>query len=605
MTGEPDLVALLYRADWTTLSLTAEVHGSDERVLSMATFIQTHRADSGPPFPPFDRMRPNITRLELAPGKRYRKDSEDGFLTEGSDGERAWVRVEHPPPGAPDVMQFNGGPESPFPSLLCPSWLLAGYDLQIGEQVTACGRDGIRLTAMTRHRVARREKPSIFAPFAGLPVARFEHVDAIVDAELGILLRCEQRNGDQAATLTEFRSFTPDPVIDPARFSAPPGAVFGEPHGQHTMSFGPFGPFGMPFSGTAWQVAKNAAGLAAGGIGVGLRYSPFGPFGPFGRHPSSAGPDDAEATMPRDDPAPGDAADEAPISDDLLHLLYRGGTGAPELTATLHQWLDPASLLAAVPDSARKAGFGGVGYLVDTLSDVARDRPVTDHMVSDIRIGGWDRYRIDRISQTPRPREQPDPSLQDPVTVACDGQRRWQVYDDRVTAGPAGQPPDEVTDLIDGSWLLRCELSGGAEVSAGGRRAFRVRVPRQMYASALTLFRFPAVALVDAETGRLLRLTSYGRGKPVARHELRDVAFGHGGDFGFEPPPGLRVVEEDSDSGRPEGPPPEVEFNPVGMAAKAAADAVKRRVDGKVTAARGFLDSLLGGKPPGRPGGTV
>jgi hypothetical protein len=134
-------------------------------------------------------------------------------------------------------------------------------------------------------------------------------------------------------------------------------------------------------------------------------------------------------------------------------------------------------------------------------------------------------------------------------------------------------------------------------VTAGGRRAYRVRVvPRDIFASGLTMFRFPAVALVDAETGRLLRLTSYGGGKPMARHELRDVAFGGSGDFGFEPPNGLRVVEEDSDSGRPPDPPDSVNLTVI--AAKAAADAVRRRVDDKVTAARGFLDSLLRGKPP-------
>jgi hypothetical protein len=108
------------------------------------------------------------------------------------------------------------------------------------------------------------------------------------------------------------------------------------------------------------------------------------------------------------------------------------------------------------------------------------------------------------------------------------------------------------------------------------------------------MFRFPAVALADAETGRLLRLTSYGDGKPVAWHELRDVTFGGGGDFGFEPPAGLRVVNEDS----PQEVPPEVEINPAVIAAKAAADAVRRQVDDKVEAARGFLDMLLRGKPP-------
>jgi hypothetical protein len=550
MLGERELVALLYRADWTRLSLSGEVYGFDERVGSMLTFIQEHRADSSPPFPPFDEMRPGITRLLLAPGKRYRKDSEHGWHAEGSDGERIWVWVQSPPgppPGPPlglppGEMRLGGGPEPPFPALLCPSWLLAGYDLQIGELVTACGRDGIRVTAR-----ARSVDPLPYPRFpTSLPLARFEHADAIVDTELGILLRCEQRNGDQAAELAEFRTLTVDPAVDPERFTAPPGAVFGEPHGQHTMSFGPFD---MPLRGPGWDVAKTAAGLAAGGMGAALRYSPFGPFGPFGRRPPRPDPDDAEAVMPRDDPAPDDAADGAPADDEVLHLLYRGGAGVPAFTATLHEWSDPAGLLAAVPESARAVGFGGVGYLIDTIADAARVAPAASHAVSSVRIGGWGRYRIDRVHGTPRTRRRLSVQLKKPVTVACDGQRRWQVYDDRVSVGPAGPPPAEIADLIDGSWLLRCELSGGAEVSVGGRRAFRVRVvPRDLAASSLLMFRFPAVALVDAETGRLLRFTSYARGKPVARHELRDIALGDSGDFGFEPPPGLRVVEDEAEA---------------------------------------------------------
>jgi hypothetical protein len=566
MIGERELIALLYRADWTRLSLSGEVYGIDERLLSTIMPIHTHMADSGEPFPPpeFGAARPNVTRLLLAPGRRYREDSADGPFTAGSDGERAWIRVEEPLSGPEDEVRFSGGPEPPFPALLCPSWLLDRYDLQIGDPVTVFERGGIRLTARAR-RGERDAEPSIFPPFH-FPrrVTRFEHVDAIVDAELGILLRCERRGGDRAASLTEFRGLTVNPVIDPARFTAPPGAVFGKARG-------PLGPFGPSFGGAGWEAAKAAGGLAAGGTGLALRYSPFGPFGPFGRRPP-ARPDegDAKAAIPEDDSPPGEATDEAPPGDDLLHLLYRGGAGVPEFTATLHQWFDPARLLAAVPESARKAGFGGVGYLVDTLSDIARDRPATDHVVRDIRIAGWDRYRIDLSSRTPRPRGQRN---RDPATIACDGQRRWQVYDDQVVIGPAGPPPAEITELTDGSWLLGCELSGGTEVTAGGRRAFRVRVvPPHWRTSSLVMFRFPAVALVDAETGRLLRLTSYARGKPVARHELRDVAVGHSGDFGFEPPPGLRVVEEGSDSGRPPGP-----VNPVGMAAKGAAEALKRR----------------------------
>jgi hypothetical protein len=186
------------------------------------------------------------------------------------------------------------------------------------------------------------------------------------------------------------------------------------------------------------------------------------------------------------------------------------------------------------------------------------------------------------------------------VTLASDGQRRWQVFADRVSVGQSAPPPAELADLFDGSWLLGCRLSGGSEVMAGGRHAYRICVAGSWFTPPLMTFSFPAVAVLDAETGRLLRLTSYGDGKPVTRHELRDVTDGGTGDFGFEVPAGLPIVDEPSAEDWPPRQPPLYTYSPLGDRAQAAADAVKRRVDDKVAAVRGFFDSLLGPRPPQR-----
>ena len=53
----------------------------------------------------------------------------------------------------------------------------------------------------------------------------------------------------------------------------------------------------------------------------------------------------------------------------------------------------------------------------------------------------------------------------------------------------------------------------------------------------------PAVAVVDAELGILLRLTSYLGGKPVQRYQLLDITTG-AGEFRVDIPPGLPTVEE-------------------------------------------------------------
>jgi hypothetical protein len=76
MMTERELIALLYRADWTRLSLSG-------------------------------------------------RDSESGRYAEGSDGERIWVWAQSPPgspPGLPPgEMRIGGSPGSPFPALPCPS----------------------------------------------------------------------------------------------------------------------------------------------------------------------------------------------------------------------------------------------------------------------------------------------------------------------------------------------------------------------------------------------------------------------------------------------------------------------------------------------------
>ncbi len=108
---------------------------------------------------------------------------------------------------------------------------------------------------------------------------------------------------------------------------------------------------------------------------------------------------------------------------------------------------------------------------------------------------------------------------------------------------------------------------------------------------------FPVVAVVDAESGRLLRLTRYRGGRPVLRQELRDVAdVDPADDFAFTPPPGLPVGGEDEDAwpGRMGSTAPDEGLD-LGDAARSAADALKKQVDEKVAAARGFLDSFLGG----------
>ena len=106
---------------------------------------------------------------------------------------------------------------------------------------------------------------------------------------------------------------------------------------------------------------------------------------------------------------------------------------------------------------------------------------------------------------------------------------------------------------------------------------------------------YPADAIVDAETGSLLRLIAYDGDAPAEWWELDDVTTEPGDTAdpaGFRPhiPPGTRVVEESGDrlvdatAGIP---------GLTGTAAHAAAEAFRRGTDA-VSAARSFLDDLRG-----------
>src|SRR5580692_8839332 len=210
MTETPDLVVLLYRADWTRLSLAAEVsHTIDHDLDALRSGTGTPAAAWlwGPPhgprgplagsgWPPTGsgrRARPSgnewetATELQgtetsrstllIAPGGRCRYQG-DGFAS-GCDGGRTWQELAE----EGRLVEMTGGPRPPLATLLRPSWLLNGYTLEIGGSATTLGREGLRVVATPR--------PSIrdAATQWGQPVDR---VEVIVDAELCILLRHEE-----------------------------------------------------------------------------------------------------------------------------------------------------------------------------------------------------------------------------------------------------------------------------------------------------------------------------------------------------------------------------------------------------------------------------
>src|SRR6266536_3540497 len=355
MSEEPDLVRLLYRADWTRLSLAAEVRASQDPSRDLGWL-----PGGVPPAPP-----PGTRAWSWPPGGRYRREGE-GYRS-GCDGTRSWHAVKESDGWS---VVPTGGPEPPpMASMLQPSWLLTGFTLETSGSLTVNGRDALRVTATPRPR--RWDRPAAGRRWA-------DRVEVIVDAGLGILLRHEEILDGSPLRVTELT----DVRID----SVPPGDdAWSPPDGWGSVEDD-----GPPFTvdGPGWEVAKLGAGLASAGLGALIKSARFRPF-------EQATREEAEAEMPSfDGPR---SADAPPASDEVLHLLHASpDRWAPGIAATLHAWHDVAAMLSRVPDGARRAGFGGLGFLIDT----ADERLATVHTVSRLRLGSAGQYRIEPVLQS-------------------------------------------------------------------------------------------------------------------------------------------------------------------------------------------------------------
>ena len=557
MAGLPEVIGLLHRADWTRLSLSAELRSeTDQESLQRPARERRPRWYRAWPGQRQDNGR-YLRRgaLLIGPGGRWRLEcpvpgrGAEGQAAEGNDGEHGWSWRPPEVGGPPPLPVKVNGAYPPVPELLCPSCLLGGFTLEELGPVTVAGRDAVAVAATPRRDVLG----------SGSAERPYDRIELAVDAELGILLRRIETSGGELVTVTELADVTMNPpeAADPARFAPPPGSNRSESRGENRAE--------TP-SGPVWA----AMDLAASGLGALIRHVPhlLG-HGAAGEQPEA---------MPSPDPAPLEPADGSPPTDEVLDLLYRSGEPR-DLGATARQWLD---LAAMAPEGFRTAGRGGFGDLFDAMTpemNVARTE-------ARLRISGPDRYRLD-FSRRPRGI--------DSTTIACDGERRWQVFQDRILVGPAAPLRDDFAFLADSCWLLRGRLSGGAELTYRGRPARQLRVTSAPGGEEVVLgplFMYPTDAIVDAETGCLLRLISYAGDTLAIWWELDDISTepAEPGEFRVEVPSGTRIVEE---TGNWVADAAAVMPGVKGTAARAAAEAVNRTA-GAVSAARSFLDDLRG-----------
>ena len=570
MAGLPEVIGLLYRSDWTSLSLSAELRSETDR--EPLPVPRPSREEQPRWFHAWPGHRQDNGRyvargaLLIGPGGRWRLEcpvpgrGAGGEAAEGNDGERGWSWRPPEMGGPPELPVKVGGAYPPVPELLCPSCLLGGYTLEELGPVTATGRDAIAVAATPRRDVLG----------SGSAERSYDRIEVAVDAELGILLRRIETSGGELITLTELTDVTMNPpeAAHPTRFAPPPGSRRSETLGENRRE---------TLSGPG-----RAADLAAGGLGALIRHAPhlLG-HGAAGEQPEA---------MPSPDPAPLEPADGSPPPDEVLDLLYRSGEPRA-LGATARRWLDlPAMTAPMLPEGLRAAGRSGLGDLIEAITPgtyVAR----TDGR---LRVSGPDRYRLDFSSR---------PRRIDFRTIACDGERRWLVYQDQIMVGPAAPLRDDIAFLADSCWLLRRRLSGGAELTYRGRPARQLHVTPVHGDAAVargplmtfttdTIVHAPTDAIVDAETGCLLRLISYSGDTLVIWSELDDISTkpADPDEFRVDVPPGTRIVEE---TGNLITDAAAVIPGVRGTAARAAAEAVNRTADA-VSAARSFLDDLRG-----------
>jgi hypothetical protein len=308
MTTDAELVALLVRVDWTGLSLSAKMSWRRDFAALLREVARVHAAHRGgtPPLP----SPPHVPGFEetasvliLGRGGRYRHEqAEPGgewVTVAGCDGETSWQQHYNPVSGASQTYRSSyarplSSLSPPLSELLQPSWLPAGFRLEVIGPATACGRDAVEF--------AGRPRPLVMHEPIG------DRVVAVADLELGIVLRCERLSGQDSLMvmeLTELRVNPPESA-DPAAFTPREAA------GPGLMSRIP--------AQIVRQAAKTSASVTATALAAGLRClsAPLRLI---------AGTGGTMPAAPRPQPAaPGQVLS---IPGHVLDLLYQGWPGAP------------------------------------------------------------------------------------------------------------------------------------------------------------------------------------------------------------------------------------------------------------------------------------
>jgi hypothetical protein len=242
---------------------------------------------------------------------------------------------------------------------------------------------------------------------------------------------------------------------------------------------------------------------------------------------------------------------------DALELLHGAAGRVTMLTATLLVWYDEERGTRAVEAARQRHPRGAIAV----SRHVGRGAPPPPSQYEQrilVHYRQPDRHRLHR--QANAAAHWPHDVLQ-----VCDGEREWTYVaaERKAWVGPPSQHQHELLRLLDPSWLAAaCTLGVAGRSSYGGRPTVELNGRPRPERAALHVAHLldwgaeELHAVLDAETGLLLSLTSRFDGEPYKVERLTAVIVNQPLDdelFRFTPPAGTRV--DDLAAGRHRRPP--------------------------------------------------
>jgi hypothetical protein len=232
-------------------------------------------------------------------------------------------------------------------------------------------------------------------------------------------------------------------------------------------------------------------------------------------------------------------AQEKPVfSDAEVNLLYRSDLGPQRFSAQLSEQTDAETIMRLSQEAIAATNFGSrTRWLWQPFDDVFQNVDSIARLT--VAMPGC--YLIEAITD---PRRKP-------AQIACNGQRLWRAYPDRVAVRAAEPLPPEIATIIDPAWLLEKwhQVSVLGEAVVDGRPALHVRsaggwLPLQ--SAPLSGIPIPAdqvEAFIDRTLGICLRQVCSWQGHTVLHTELTSLATEvDQALFDFVPPPGMKVI---------------------------------------------------------------